>query len=55
MVSFEKFQGPQLTPKDAFYSSLTEEDNSKTDYTHTQMYFNHFDRKTSEIITTSIC
>ena len=27
--SFEQFQEPQLSPKDAFYSSLTEEDISE--------------------------
>ena len=34
MDSFEKFQEPKLPPKDAFYSSLTEQEISKTDYTH---------------------
>ena len=43
MESFERFQEPQLTPKYAFYSSLTEEDISEIDYTHIQMVFNHFD------------
>ena len=43
MDSFERFQEPQLPPKDAFYSSLTEEDISETDYTHAQRFFNHFD------------
>ena len=42
MDSFERFQEPQLPPKDAFYSSLTEEDISKTDYTHAQRVSNHF-------------
>ena len=32
--SFEWFQEPQLPPKDAFYSPLTKEDISETDYTH---------------------
>ena len=40
--SFEQFQEPQLPPKDAFYSSLTEEDISEIDYTHAQRVFNHF-------------
>ena len=40
--SFERFQEPQLPPKDAFYSSLTEEDISKIDYTHARRVFNHF-------------
>ena len=40
--SFERFQEPQLPPKDAFYSSLTEEDISEIDYTHAQRVFNHF-------------
>ena len=43
MHSFERFQEPQLPSKDAFYSSLTEEDISETDYTHVQRVFNHFD------------
>ena len=43
MDSFEQFQEPQLPPKDAFYSSLTEEYISEIDYTHTQRVFNHFD------------
>ena len=43
MDSFEQFQKPQLPPKDVFYSSLTEEDISETDYTHAQRVFNHFD------------
>ena len=34
----------QLPPKDAFYSSLTEEDISEIDYTHAQRVFNHFNR-----------
>ena len=42
MDSFERFQEPQLPPKDAFYSSLTEEDISEIDYTHIQRVFNHF-------------
>ena len=41
--SFEWFQELQLPPKDAFYSSLTEEDISEIDYTHAQRVFNHFD------------
>ena len=40
--SFERFQEPQLPPKVAFYSSLTEEDISDIDYTHAQRLFNHF-------------
>ena len=43
MDSFERFQEPQLPPKDAIYSSLTEEDISEIDYTHAQKVFNHFD------------
>ena len=42
MDSFERFQEPQLSPKDAFYSSLTEEDISEIDYTYAQRMFNHF-------------
>ena len=34
MDSFERFQEPQLPPKDTFYSSLTEEGISEIDYTH---------------------
>ena len=41
--SFEQFQEPQLPPKDAFYSSLIEEDISEIDYTHAQRVFNNFD------------
>ena len=36
MDSFERFQEPQLPPKDNFYSSVTEEDISEIDYTHPQ-------------------
>ena len=43
MDSFELFQRPQLPPKDAFYTSLTEEDISEKDYTHTQRLFNLLD------------
>ena len=42
MDSVERFQEPQLPPKEAFYSSLTEEDISEIDYTHAQRVFNHF-------------
>ena len=42
MDSFERFQEPQLPPKDASYSSLTEEDNPQIDYIHAQKVFNHF-------------
>ena len=42
MDSFERFEEPQLPPKDAFYSSLTEEDISEIDYTHAQRVSNHF-------------
>ena len=43
MDTFERFQEPQLPPKDAFYCSLTtKEDISEIDYTHTQRVFNHF-------------
>ena len=55
MDSFERFQEPQLPPKDAFYSSLTEEDISKTDYTHAQRVSNHFNMTDHGIITTFIC
>ena len=41
--SLERFQEPQLPSKDAFYSSLTEEDISEIDYIHAQRVFNHFD------------
>ena len=34
MDSFEQFQKPELPPKEAFYSLLTEEDMSEIDYTH---------------------
>ena len=44
MDSFERFQELRLRSKNTFYSLLTEEDISKTDYTHTQRVFNHFDR-----------
>ena len=40
MDSFERFQEPQLAPKDVFSSSLTEEDISEAD---TKKVFNHFD------------
>ena len=40
---YERFQEPQLPPKNAFYSSLREEDISEKDYTHAQRVFNHFD------------
>ena len=43
MYSFERLPEPQLPPKDAFYSSLTEEDISQRDYTHAQRVLNHFD------------
>ena len=42
MNSFERFQEPQLPPKDVFYSSLTEEDISEVDYTHAERVFKHF-------------
>ena len=42
MDSFGRFQETQLPPKDAFYSSLTEEDIFEIDYTHAQRVFNHF-------------
>ena len=45
MDSFELFQEPQLPPKGAIYSSLTEEDTSEIDYTHAQRVFKHFDMK----------
>ena len=40
--SFEQLQEPQLPPKDAFYSSIREEDISEIDYTYAQRVFNHF-------------
>ena len=43
MDSFEQFQEPQLPPKDAFCSSLTEEGISEIDYTHAQRVYNHLD------------
>ena len=43
MDSSERFQERELPPKDVFYSSLTEEDISEINYTHTQRVFNHFD------------
>ena len=43
MNSFERLQESQLPTKDAFYTSLTEEDISKTDYHHAQRVFNLFD------------
>ena len=42
-MDFERLHEPQLPPKHAFYSSLTEEDISEIDYIHTQRVFNHFD------------
>lgn len=41
MNSLERCQEPQLPPKDAFYSSLIEQDISEIDYTHVQRLFNH--------------
>ena len=43
MDYFERFQEPQLPLKHAFYSSLTEDGISETDYSHSQRMFNHFD------------
>ena len=43
--SFERSQEPQLPSKYAFYSSLTQEDIFKTDYTHAQRVFKHFDMR----------
>ena len=43
MDSFERFEEPHLPPKDAFYTSFTEEGISEIDYTHVQRVFNHFD------------
>ena len=40
---YEYIDSTQLPPKDAFYSSLTEEDISEIDYTHAQRVFKHFD------------
>ena len=42
MDSFERFQEPQLPPKGAFHSSLTEEDISEINYTYIQRVLNHF-------------
>ena len=42
MDYFEQFHESQLPPKDASYSSLREEDISKTDYPHVQRVLNHF-------------
>lgn len=42
MDSFEQFQEPKLPLKHVFYSSLTEEGISKTEFTHVQKVFNHF-------------
>ena len=41
MDSFERFQEPQLSLKNSFNSSLTEEDISEIDYIHAQRVFNH--------------
>ena len=38
MDSFEQFQEPQLPPKDAIYSSLTEEYIAEIDYTLPKKY-----------------
>ena len=43
MNSFEWFQEPQLPPKDAFYSSLTEQGISEIYIAHAWRVFNHFD------------
>ena len=43
MESFEQFQESQLSPKDTFYSSLTEEGISEIDYTHIQRVIKLFD------------
>ena len=42
MDSFEQLREPQLPPKDAFHSSIREEDISEIDYTYAQRVFNHF-------------
>ena len=42
MASYEQFQEPQLSPKDTFYSSSTEEDISEKGYTHAQRVSNYF-------------
>ena len=42
MDSFERFQEPQLPPKEVFYSSLMEEDISEIDNTNAERVFNHF-------------
>ena len=41
--SFVRFQEPMFPPKDFFYSWLTEQDISKTDYTQVERLFNHLD------------
>ena len=54
MDSFERFQKPQLPPKDVFYSSLTEVDISEIDCTMPKECSTTSTWLTSEIITTSI-
>ena len=55
MDSFERFEEPQLPPKDTFYGSLTEKYISEIDYTYPQRLFNHFNMTHLGDIATSIC
>ena len=43
MDFFERFQEPQLPPKDVFYSSLTVQDIFEIYYIHTKRVINHFE------------
>ena len=42
MDSFEKFEEPELPPKDQFYSTLKKEHVTNEDYEHAQLVFNKF-------------
>ena len=44
--SYSRFEEHQLPPKEAFYSKLTREDISDTDYQHAQRVWKEFDCKT---------
>lgn len=44
--SFQKFNDKQLSPKEQFYSSLTDEGISDKQYTHAQKVWNTFSIKT---------
>ena len=48
MESFEKFNDPQLPPKDKFYSILTGEGISDEQHQHAQNVWNTFNIKTME-------